>query len=555
MSMYGADAFGEVAYGEHTYAPLDTSAFEAFLAEAESERCWLLEIDAFSLAASDAAGAGYGDAGYGELGFGDASAGVTGGTVPQRFSTHGFISQADDTPARTFYEPCLNADVTVDRRVMGRDGIGGLTQVYAEVRLINRAGALDLLTRNYAVDGRRAQVLIGRQADARAAFGVLFTGVVETVGIGMDVVTIKLSDGSKKLDVPINATTYAGTGGLEGGADLKGKPKPLAFGHVFNVSPQLVDSVNLIYQVNDGAIYDVPNAWDRGIALSKVVGAPAAGEYSVDTAAGTITLGATPAGTVTCDVQGDASGSGYVSRTADIVLRILVNKASLYSTEIEPVSFSTLNADAPAEVGIWIGAEDRTCAAAIDELLFGVGAFGGFNRQGAFNVGVVAAASGTPAATYTAQEITGVDRDPLPPVVEPVAWRALVGWQKNYTPQEDLAAGVTAARRTFAAEAWRVSKHEDASVKSRHILALELGLIEALYAQEADADTEAARLFDLWSAGRAPYRVRTKLQALTRDVGQVVVVQHPRFGFAAGISARVLGHRVRGTDVELTVLA
>lgn len=553
--MYGGASYGTSAYGDYSHVPLDTSAFDAFLAEAESPRCWLLEIDAFSLASSGAVNPSYGGAGYGALPLGGADAGVTGGTVTQRFATDGFISQADDTPASTFYDPRLSADVTVDRRIMGRDGIGGLTNVYAEVRLINRDGVLDTITRDYALDGRRAQVLIGRKTEARTAFGVLFTGVVESAQIGWDVVTLKLSDGAKKLDVPINTTAYAGTGGLEGGTDLKGKPKPLCWGHVFNVAPPLVDGVNLIYQVNDGAIYDVPNAWDRGIALAKVAGAPAPGQYQVDTAAGTFKLGATPAGTVTCDVQGDASGSGYVTRTADIALRILVNKANLYSTEIEPLSFSTLNGDAPAEVGIWIGAEERTCADAIDELLYGIGAFGGFNRQGAFNVGVVAAASGTPAATYTALQITGMDRDPLPAIVEPVAWRALVGWQKNYAPQDDLAAGVTAARRTFAAEPWRVSKAEDASVLSRHVLARELGMIESLYAVEADAAAEAERLFDLWSVGRAPYRVRTKLQALTRDVGQVVTIQHPRLGFASGLDGRVIGHRVRGSDVELTVLA
>lgn len=552
--MFSGDSYGERAYGEHVYTPLDTSAFEAFLAEVNSERCWLLELDAFSLATVGALGGGYGDAGFGELGFSDGAASVAGGVVPQRFSTHGFTSQATDAPASTWYDARLMSGPVVDRQVMGRDGIGGVTTVFSEIVLNNRDGGLDLLTKNYAIDGRRAQVLVGRVNDPRSAFGVVFTGVVQNVVTAQDTLTLHLSDGLKKLDVPIQSTAYAGTGGLEGGTDLKGQPKPLCYGHVFNISPPLVDSAGLVYQVHDGAIADVPNAYDRGVALVKVAGVPAAGQYAVNTAQGTFALGATPAGTVTCDTLGDASGAGYVDKTGDIVLRLL-NRAGLFSSEIEPSSFAQLNSDQPAEVGIWTDTQIVTSGQVIDQLLFGIGAFGGFNRQGAFSVGVLNPASGTEKATYTAQDIISIQREPLPAPVEPVVWRTRVGWQKNYTPQQDLAAGVTAARRVFAAEEFRISKKDDSAILSRHLLARDLGPIDGLFAQQVDSDAEAQRLFDLWSAGRAPYRVLTKYKALVRELGQVVVIQHPRHGFAGGKSSRIFGFRVSGSDVELLVLA
>jgi len=236
------------------------------------------------------------------------------------------------------------------------------------------------------------------------------------------------------------------------------------------------------------------------------------------------------------------------------VQRILINQANLYSTQIEPSSFAQLNTDAGAAVGIWIGAESRTCAEVVNELLSGVGAFGGFNRYGLFSVGLVAAPLGTEKATFTDEDIVRAMREPLPSMADPAVFRTLVGWQKNYTPQTDLAAGVTAARRTFAAQGLRVAKREDLSIQSRHLLAREYGPVASLYALEADAIAEAQRLFDLWSARRVHRLALGSLSALTRELGQVVVAQHARHGLSLGVAARILGHKVTSGGVELKVL-
>ena len=132
----------------------------------------------------------------------------------------------------------------------------------------------------------------------------------------------------KRLEVNKPPNFYLGTGGTEGGDDLKGKPKPLCFGQVFNVPAVPVDTANLIYQVHDGIINSVTAAYDRGVALNKVGGVPAAGEYSDDLANGTFTLGGSPTGTVTADVQGSADPS-YVSVTSDIVKRVVKSYGGL----------------------------------------------------------------------------------------------------------------------------------------------------------------------------------------------------------------------------------
>ena len=552
--MFSGQCFGEAAFSEQANSSPDSDAFQAFLSEVTSERCWLLEVDALSLASVGALSAAFSDSAFGEVGFSEGAPSFAGGLTTLRFSTHGYSTHATDNPSRAWYEGRLSEKPVVDRRITSSSQIGGLSTVFAEAQLINADGALDTLTSNYALDGRPARILFGRATDALSSFGFYATGVVSAVVIGIDALQIKLSDGQAKLANPANTTTYLGTGGLEGGADLKGKYKPKGYGHVFGISPPCVDTLNLIYQVNDGAISDVPQVYDRGVLLTKVAGAPAPGEYQVTAATGTFKLGATPAGTITCNALLDAGLTGYIDRTSDIVLRMLVQQAGLITAEIEPASFSQLTADAPAEVGSWAGIEGRTVADMVDELLANVGAFGGFNRQGAFSVAVLSAASGAPKAALTEEDIIDIKREPLPALVDPIAWRVSVGYQKNYTVQSDLASTVPIAQTMFASQPVRTSTSEDLAIKSRHLLAKELTDATGLFAQSADAVTETLRRFALWGSDRKLFRVKTRPTALTRDAGQVVSLQHRRHGLALGVSGRVIGHRVQGSEVELMVL-
>lgn len=541
------------------------TAFDDFLEEVgdgRSQACWNLELDALQLTASGESAA-FGDGGFGEYAFGEDDAGQSSGVITLTFSDLGFTSKPSDTPANTYYDARV-VPPRIERRIIDRDGLGGLTSTNAEVRIINRDGELDLLPRAYALDGRAARLYLGRPGDARASFGQVFSGVIRSVRVGEDAVRVLLSDGIARLVLPLNRNTYAGTGGLEGGTDLKGKPKPKGWGQFFNVSPPLVNAASLIYQVHDGAINDVPNVWDRQIPLTKGTDyasqtelettAPSAGNYRVWKAGGFFRLGSTPAGTVTCNGLGDASGSGYVNKTADIVNRVLVDQALLTAGEIDSASFTQLNVDAPAAVGVWRGAEVAFIADVVRDLLVGVGAFGGFSRLGKFNVGVISTPAGTPAASYTTVEIRSLEREPLPQSIEPIVWRTRVGWQRNYTVQNDLAAGVTADRRAFAAEVERLAIRDDATIRSRRSLAREFGPV-GMFANQADADTEAVRLLGLWGVERGIYNVPLPAAALARDIGEVVSLTYPRYGFDAGVLVRVLSHEINGTNVNLRVLA
>lgn len=129
------------------------------------------------------------------------------------------------------------------------------------------------------------------------------------------------------------ASTYAGTGGIEGGADLKNKPKPLLMGRCVNVEPILINAVDSIYQFHGyGPIQAVNALYERGSSFGASVGDFAsyaalqaatipAGRWGTCLAQGLIRLGAPAYGVITGDVDGDNTG-GWRRKTGEIITRI-----------------------------------------------------------------------------------------------------------------------------------------------------------------------------------------------------------------------------------------
>src|SRR5690606_29502373 len=89
--------------------------------------------------------------------------------------------------------------------------------------------------------------------------------------VGPERISIPLRDRQAELEVPLQDDLYAGTGGLEGTADLTDKPRPVALGDVRNVPAVLVDPARLIYQVADSEI-EALTVYDRGIELGTNAG-------------------------------------------------------------------------------------------------------------------------------------------------------------------------------------------------------------------------------------------------------------------------------------------
>lgn len=148
--------------------------------------------------------------------------------------------------------------------------------------------------------------------------------------------------------------TYAGTTGIEGDADLKNKPKPMALGRLRNIEPFLIDAANSVFQFHAyGPVQAVNALYERGSPFAASVGDYAtytalvaasipAGRYGTCLAQGLVRLGAPPNGVITVDVDGDKP-STWLSKTGEIISRVATN-AGVSAGQIDSASLTALDA-------------------------------------------------------------------------------------------------------------------------------------------------------------------------------------------------------------------
>ena len=474
--------------------------------------------------------------------------------VTLHYSDHGFVTEPGDSPANQYFEPRVVSALNFERHLFQRGLIGGRSiPNFGEIVLANADGGLDGFLA-YGWDDRRVRVLLGGEGFVYGDFGLVFGGTTEQIEITDEVLTVRLRDWQHKLDKPVQGTLYAGTGGDEGGSDLTGVRKPLAFGRVLNVRPVMVDPGAGRYQVHDGGLEDVDALYVGGIAYTKVAGTPAANQYVVDTATGFVTVGGAPlTEQVTCDVKGAKAGGTYLTTVADIVEEIVISQGGLGAGDVDTASFTALNTANGSTVGIYIdGAANSTVLAVLDELIASIGGYYGFDRSGKFEVGRLEAPGGTPAATFSEVEILEIDRQATALPVH----RIRLGYQPNWTVQVEfqLNGGASAGRRAFAAREFRHVTAEDGSVLTKHPLAGDLE-INTLLDGSADAGAEASRLLNLYKADRDLFRVRVKTQPFALELADTVRLTYPRFGLEAGKGFRVIGlvEDAASNEVELTL--
>lgn len=187
------------------------------------------------------------------------------------YGSAGWVSSPTDTPASTYFSGRIKS-CNIARAIFAPGTTGGASRTgNGDLVLINNDGELDTLL-GYGFDGRAISIYQGDDADAfPSGFTPLFVGTMDQPELTRNTLVLRLKDRQLELDVPLQPTLYAGTNalpdGVEGVEDLKGKPKPLLYGTVRNVSPPCVNTSKLIYQVSEDAITSVDDVRDNGISL------------------------------------------------------------------------------------------------------------------------------------------------------------------------------------------------------------------------------------------------------------------------------------------------
>lgn len=279
-----------------------------------------------------------------------------------------------------------------------------------------------------------------------------------------------------------------------------------------------------------------PKSYANATELEDDTLAPIRGSYGVlSSASGTyIRLGSPPAGLITADVTQGATTS---DRTAAALFEAVLTRAGYTSADWVAADLTALDTADNSELGLYIG-DEMPVRSALDAIAATVGAWWGVDADGKFRIQQFTAPSGTPALTLTANDITAIERLPS---VRP-SYSTKLQYARYHAPQaEGVALGVSAVRRAELAREWREVIDTDPAVQTAHLLAVET-TEQTLYQVRADALAEAQRRQALRGVKRDRFDVVCELNAETEavDVGDVVTVEHPRFGLSAGVDFRVV---------------
>lgn len=494
-----------------------------------------------------------------------------------RYATQGYVSRAADSPANTYYEGRIQQPANVQRTLFGANATSGISQIgYGNLVLTNLDGALDGLL-EYSFAGRAITIRLGEVLPNSAGvptWTTVLKGVMEQAEFSWQKVTIRVRDRQQDIAKPLQQTRYAGTNslpnGLEGVAtDIKGKPKPLVFGQVFNAPITLVNSSRLIYQAHDGsALASVDAVYDRGVALTAGTAyasqvdmettAPTAGQYRVwNSAAGTyIRLGSNASGTVTADLT---QGAAAANRTAAQLWNQILTKAGVAAGDISSADVTALDALVAYPVGIFLRSDyDMTALEACDIVMNSVGAWFGSDASGVFRCGRVVLPSGGSVGTITATEVLSVERIANnDPGIGIPAWKVKLGYQRLWATQDDVTASVTADRKGYLAQEYRRVEASDSAVLTANTTSPEIEFLTVLV-NAADAASEASRRLTLYKSRRDMLQLRVRVDvalASALDIGKVVTLQLNRYGLSAGKQFLVIGLRtdMRNRQFDLTL--
>lgn len=359
-----------------------------------------------------------------------------------------------------------------------------------------------------------------------------------------------LYDQRAVLSKPLQPHLYSGLNGFggvlyEGLPDgLKGRPKPLAFGNLFDAhvaAPQVNPGLN-VYQLHDGAMLGSIQVFDRGDGAGYAydgdlsgaafdAATPAAAHYVTDYGRGLVKINGSPVGQLTFGLGGQSDGIwGSYAQLPGLVIGQILERAGVSPVDeiwVPSLGFVT------GTVGIF-DEGGATAEQLIAEVAAAVPCAVLPDEHGIWR----AIAFGPPAevADFTLSPSDIIALQPDGSVSLP-AGEVRVGWGKNYKTFSDTEVapalrGTASAERLAAEYRWAVA--EDPAVKARlpdTWRKLEIRTALRLEAEALDLAQRLKALFGLKPDGR-PRRgwqvvVPRTDAVLNVQLGKTVALNYP----------------------------
>ena len=487
-------------------------------------------------------------------------------------ATEEFITDASDTPPSQPYSGVLDEPLDFSWSMPSAAGFGGFITGRGTTVINNMDARYDVLTQRYTTDGQPVEVRLGQVGTPQSSWPVVFRGLSSGEFIDDASFEISTEDNGYKFDVPVQASLYSGAGGLDGNADLAGKPRPLCFGWCeANVTPALVIPGELLFQVHDGRVQAIPAVYDRGAALAfdqdypdvaalRAAAVPAS-HYATCLSEGYFRVAFLDlqAGAITADVQGDITFGEFAQTTVGIVRALIARSTALnYSEDVYVPSLIVLDLKQPAPVGVYVSHnETPTVADLVGRLMVGIGGYAGFRREGKFYVGRVEAPLGPPTKRFDKHNFDpNPQKQKLPDSIWPPPAKWLVGYGRNYTVQTDVAGVVGDTRRSWLAAEYRYATAEAPAIKVDHPFGRDPDPVLAYFRDRADAEVEAARRLALYRTSRGLYSFGVSdRDAALLNVGEQNFIRHTRGDLIGGRFMIITSIQHKAGDNSATIQA
>lgn len=197
---------------------------------------------------------------------------------------------------------------------------------------------------------------------------LIFVGKISQFGEKNGVLAITAEVDEEPFKADVLSASYAGTGDIEGDANIKDNPKPLILGRAKNVQPVQINIVDNIFQVSSyGPVQAISAVYERGAAFGASLGDYAnyaallaadipEGRWATCLASGLFRLGAPPFGVITADVDGLVRSAVWLRRTGAII-KALAEMAGASAPQIDSTSFDALDTAVPYNVNIVISGQ------------------------------------------------------------------------------------------------------------------------------------------------------------------------------------------------------
>ena len=443
-----------------------------------------------------------------------------GTVIPKYLSTAAYTTIPTDTPPNLAYLPRLSGGVAFSEKLALQ---GSFSMSIGDITLDNSDGMLDAWLDEVWVN-KAINVYVGDITWLRADFKLILSGIVSDLdSSARDSLNIIIKDKLQRLNTPVSE---AQLGGTTSNAD---RLLPITLGEVHNVTPLLTDSPNHEYQFNIGQSERLIEVRDNGVPVT----------VTPDLAHGKFRHTRSPAGTITCSVQGVTPYSPTVAGIIKTLATAYGNPAERFSSvDLDLANFTAFDAANTAPVGVYLDSRANVLAVC-QELAGSLDAALAMSREGKLRL------------LKVGQSLAGTPKEVLPHMYEQgslnIADRTKViagvklGYCKNYTVQSNLDTGIPAEHKDLFAQEWLTVTSRDSTVAAEYGLYAEPDKVDTLLLDTAQAQQEADRRLALWKVQRNVISLKGYAELMLLELGQSVKIYGRRFGLEAGRVGQVIG--------------